>query len=73
MLTYIRSDILEIIGYSDADYAGDRDDRKYTSRFVFTLVGGAISWRSSKQELVATSTMYAEFIACYEAMGQSCG
>jgi hypothetical protein len=70
MLTYRRYDILEIVGYSDADYAGDRDDRKSTSGYVFTLAGGAISWRSSKQELVATSMMYAEFIACYEALGQ---
>jgi hypothetical protein len=70
MLTYIRSDVLEIVGYSYADYAEDRDDRKSTSGYVFTLARGAISWRSSKQELVATSTMYAEFIACYEALGQ---
>jgi hypothetical protein len=70
MLTYRRSDSLEIKGYSDADYAGDRDDRKSTSGYIFTLAGGAISWRSSKQELVATSTIYAEFIVCYEATGQ---
>jgi hypothetical protein len=70
MLTYRRSDVLDIVGYSDADYAGDRDDRKSTSGYVFTLAGGAISWRSSKQDLVATSTMYAEFIACNEALGQ---
>jgi hypothetical protein len=70
MLTYRRSDVLEVVGYSDADYAGDRDDRKSTSEYIFTLAGGAISWRSSKQELVATSTMYAKFIACYEALGQ---
>ena len=69
MLKYRKSDTLEIKGYSDADYAGDRDDRKSTSGYVFTLAGGAISWRSSKQELVATSTMYAEFIACYEVTG----
>jgi hypothetical protein len=70
MLTYRRSDSLEIKGYSDTDYVGDRDDRKSMSRYIFTLAGGAISWRSSKQELVATSTMYGELIACYEAMGQ---
>jgi hypothetical protein len=69
MLMYRRSDVLEVVGYSDADYVGDRDDRKSTSGYVFTLAGGAISWRSSKQELVATSTMYAKFIACYEALG----
>ncbi len=59
MLTYRRSDSLEIRGYSDADFAGDKDDRKSTSGYVFTLAGGAISWRSSKQSIVASSTMYA--------------
>jgi hypothetical protein len=58
MLTYRISEVLKIVGYSDADYVGDRDDRKSTSGYVFTLAGGAISWRSSKQELVATSMMY---------------
>ena len=67
MLTYRRSDSLEIRGYSDADFAGDRDDRKSASGYVFTLAGGAISWRRSKQSIVASSTMYAEFIAAYEA------
>ena len=71
MLIYRRSDSLEIKGYSDADFAGDRDDRKSTSGYVFTLVGGAISWKSSKQSTVASSTMYAEFIACFEATGQA--
>nr|UBY06966.1 NBS-LRR disease resistance protein [Dasypyrum villosum] len=71
MLTYKRSDSLEIKGYSDADFAGDRDDRKSTSGYVFTLAGGAISWKSSKQSIVASSTMYAEFIACFEATGQA--
>ena len=71
MRTYRRSDSLEIRGYSDADFAGDRDDRKSTSGYVFTLAGGAISWRNSKQSIVASSTMYAEFIACYEATGQA--
>ena len=43
MLIYKRSDSLEIKGYSDADFAGDRDDRKSTSGYIFTLAGGAIS------------------------------
>ena len=71
MLTYRRSDSLEIKGYSDADFAGDKDDRKSTSGYIFTLAGGAISWKSSKQSTVASSTMYAEFIACFEATGQA--
>ena len=43
MLTYRRSDSLHIEGYSDSDFAGDVDDRKSTSGYVFTLVGAAIS------------------------------
>jgi hypothetical protein len=68
MLTYRKSDSLQIVGYSDSDYAGD--DRKSTSGYVFTLAGGAISWKSSKQTVTTSSTMYAEFVACYEATGQ---
>jgi hypothetical protein len=48
MLTFRRSDSLEIRGYSDADYAGDQYDRKSMSGYVFTLAGGSISWRSYK-------------------------
>ena len=53
MLTYKRSDSLEIRGYSDANFAGDKVDRKYMSGYVFTLVARAISWRSSEQSIVA--------------------
>ena len=68
MMTYRRSDLLHIVGYTDSDFAGD--DRKSTSGYVFTLAGGAISWKSSKQTVTTSSTMYAEFVACYEATGQ---
>jgi hypothetical protein len=65
MMTYKRSDYLKIVGYSDSNYAGD--DRKSTYGYVFTLAGGSISWKSSKQTVTILSTMYAEFVACYEA------
>jgi hypothetical protein len=68
MLTYRRSDSLKIEGYSDFDYAGE--ERKSTSGYIFTLAGGAISWKSSKQTVTTSSTMYAEFVVCYEATGQ---
>jgi hypothetical protein len=68
MLTYRKSYSLQIVGYSDSDYAGD--DGKSTSGYVFTLAGGAISWKSSKQTITTSSTMYVEFVACYEATGQ---
>ena len=71
MLTYRRSDTLEVVGYSDADWAGCRDTKKSTLGYIYTLAGGAISWKSSKMSVVASSTMYAEFVACYEATGQA--
>ncbi|XP_052189888.1 secreted RxLR effector protein 161-like [Diospyros lotus] len=67
MLTYRRSDQLEIIGYSDSDFAGCQDSRRSTSGYIYLLARGAISWRSAKQTLIASSTMEAEFVACYEA------
>ena len=49
-------------GYSDADWRGDSDESKSTSRYVFTLSGGAISWYSKKYDNIALSTIKAEEI-----------
>ncbi|RVW54330.1 Retrovirus-related Pol polyprotein from transposon TNT 1-94 [Vitis vinifera] len=70
MLTYRRLDQLEFIGYSDSDFAGCQDSRRSTSGYIYLLAGGAISWRSAKQTLITSSTMEAEFVACYEASNQ---
>jgi hypothetical protein len=48
MLTYRRSDILEVVGYSDADFAGCSNDRRSTSGYVFLMAKGAVSWKSVK-------------------------
>jgi len=50
------------VGYTDSDLAGDLDDRKSTSGYVFALGNGAISWRARKQPLVAFPTVEAEYI-----------
>jgi hypothetical protein len=70
MLTYRRSDKLEVVGYTDADFARCMDSRKSTSGYIYMLAGEEISWKSSKQSLVTASAMQAEFLACYEATGQ---
>jgi hypothetical protein len=49
--------------YSDSDYAGDIEDRKSTSGYVFMLNSGVVSWSSKKQPIVTLSTTEAEFIA----------
>lgn len=47
-LTYRRSDNLEVVGYSDSDFAKCNEDKKSTSGYIFLLAGGPISWRSHK-------------------------
>ena len=67
MLMYRQIDSLEVIGYSDSDFASYVDSCKSTSDYIFKLVGGVVSWTSAKQTLTATSTMEAEFVSCFEA------
>jgi hypothetical protein len=52
-----------LIGYLDADYGGDKSNRKSTTVNVFLLGGEAISWLSRKQRSVSTLTTEAEYIA----------
>ncbi|KAK4407669.1 Retrovirus-related Pol polyprotein from transposon TNT 1-94 [Sesamum angolense] len=54
-------------GYSDANWISDSKDTKFTSGYVFTIGGGAISWKSSKQTCIARFTMESEFIALDKA------
>jgi len=60
---YSRSGSKKCIGYSDSDWAGDLDDRKSTSGYLFQISGAAVSWRSKKQTCVALSTAEAEYMA----------
>ncbi|XP_057671171.1 uncharacterized protein LOC130902905 [Diorhabda carinulata] len=53
--------------YCDADWASDLRDRKSCSGYLFMLQGGAISWRSQKQQTVALSTAEAEYMAMSSA------
>ena len=59
------------MGFSDADWGGDLDDRKSTSGYMFKLGGAAVSWRSKKQACVALSTAEAEYIALTSAAQES--
>lgn len=53
---------LEVIGYTDADFARDVNDRKSTSGHVFLFSGTTIFWLSKKQVCVAKHTMEAAYI-----------
>ena len=56
-------------GCSDANWIFDSDEIKSMSGYVFTLGGGVVAWKSSKQTLIASSTMESEFIT-FESAGK---
>lgn len=50
-----------LIGYTDSDWAGDKDSRRSTSGYVFSLGSAPISWSSKRQPTVALSTCEAAY------------
>lgn len=56
-----------ITGFSDADFAGDIDDRSSTSGTIFFFRGGPVAWSSKKQTCIALSTTEAEYVGACEA------
>ena len=54
-------------GFADADWAGNKTDRKSTSGYVFQLGTSTISWSSTKQAVVAMSTTEAEYVSLSNA------
>lgn len=55
-------------GYSDADFAGDTEDRKSTTGVVTIVYGSPVNWFSKKQPLVTNSTTIAKYIAMSESV-----
>ena len=53
ILVFRSEDLIPIV-YTDTAFQSDLDFRKSTSGYVFTLGGGAISWRSIKQSVLQT-------------------
>jgi hypothetical protein len=56
----------DIHGYTDSDWAGNKETRKSIGGCIF-LLGGPIHWQAKTQSVVALSTLEAEFIACSDA------
>ncbi|XP_073128997.1 secreted RxLR effector protein 161-like [Henckelia pumila] len=69
-LWYAKHNSFNLVGYSDADYAGCKLDRKSTSGSCQFLGDRLISWFSKKQTSIATSTTEAEYLAAESCCAQ---
>jgi len=66
-LFYNKNQDPSLLGYTDAGYLSDPHNGRSQTGFVFLQGGTTISWKSTKQTLVSTSTNHSEIIALYEA------
>jgi Reverse transcriptase (RNA-dependent DNA polymerase) len=59
--------IINMVGYSDADWWSDENDRISYTGYAFAVHSGLASWSSYKQTTVANSTMQSEYMALFDA------
>ena len=57
----------KLVGFADADWAGDLDTRCSTSGYVFKVGTAIVSWNSKRQKTVARSSTEAEYVALSNA------
>ncbi|XP_031279307.1 secreted RxLR effector protein 161-like [Pistacia vera] len=58
-----RYNSLDLVGFVDSDFVGDKDTRKSTTTYVFTLGGNCVSWKSQLQPIVALSPTEVDYVA----------
>lgn len=63
-----KSDSKILMGFSDADYAGDLETRRSTSGYIFMVNNSVVSWGSERQKSVSLSTTESEYIAASNAV-----
>ena len=61
----------QVQGYVDSGFASDLDERRSINGYVYTLCGGAVSWKASLQSVVALSTTEAEYIVVSEVVKEA--
>ncbi|WZY94075.1 hypothetical protein YC2023_066404 [Brassica napus] len=53
----------EVVGYCDADWAGDKVDRRSTTGYCTFIGGNLVTWKSKKQKVISCSSAEAEYRA----------
>jgi hypothetical protein len=66
-LNYSSAGRLDLVGYCDADWAGDVDTRKSTTGYTFMVAGASVTWNCKRQQTVALSSTEAEYMALCNA------
>lgn len=61
----------KLIGYSDSDWGGCREDLKSTTGYCFSIGSAVFSWQTSKQDTIAQSTAEAEYMALCATANQA--
>jgi len=61
----------QVVGYSDSEFAGNLDERRSLTGYVFQLCGSCVSWRATLQHTVALSTTEVEFMSLAEAVKEA--
>nr|GEY94304.1 putative ribonuclease H-like domain-containing protein [Tanacetum cinerariifolium] len=69
-LWFPKESLFNLVAYSDSDYGGSTQDRKFTTRGCQFLDRRLILWQCKKQTIVATSTTKAEYVAAASYCGQ---
>jgi hypothetical protein len=60
-----------LVGYCWADYAGDLDSRRSTTRYVFLMFGRTVSWSSRLQPTVVVSMVEAKYLSAGQVVKEA--
>ena len=67
-LIFCEGNEFELVGYCDADWAGDKTDGKSMTGYLFKLGNSIVTWKCKKQQTIALSSTEAEYMALCDAV-----
>lgn len=66
-LNFHETSQVELVGFSDSDWAGCKEDMRSTTGMCFTMGSAMFTWQTQKQDTIAQSTAEAEYMALCSA------